>query len=201
MPEIVVATRNAHKLAEIGEILAPVLPGVQLLPDTAPAPAETGTSFIENALIKARTAASHTGKLALADDSGISVEVMGSSPGIFSARWAGPDRSDRDNLELLLWQMRDVPENARAASFVCAAVAVLPLPGGGFAERTALAHWHGTLLAAPQGEQGFGYDPIFQPAGHTCSAAELTAVEKNALSHRFRAFSELAPQLPELLAS
>lgn len=124
--KLVLASKNQHKLAELRSILVAVMPAVELVSYDGPEPAETGVSFEENALIKARAAAQATGVAAIADDSGISVAAMGGSPGIFSARWAGPQRSDRDNLELLLWQMSDIANEHRAAAFECAAAFVTP---------------------------------------------------------------------------
>jgi XTP/dITP diphosphohydrolase len=195
MSQVVLATHNAHKVDELRRILAPQLPGVDVVAYDGPEPVEDGASFAENALIKARSAAAHTGLPAIADDSGISVEVLGGAPGIFSARWAGPARDSGDNLRLLLWQVSDMAEEHRRASFTC--VAALALPDG--TERFVTGVWPGMLLREPRGEGGFGYDPVFQPDGHAGSAAELTGDEKNRLSHRARAFDQLVPLLRELL--
>ena len=186
--QVVLASHNAHKLEELRRIIAPLAPGIELVGYDGPEPVENGLSFEENALIKARAAAAHTGLPAIADDSGIVVDVLGGSPGIFSARWGGPSRSDTGNVELLLWQLSDIADEHRAAGFVCAAA--LALPSG--AETHRLGVWPGSILRAPAGEGGFGYDPIFRPEGETRSAAELSAAEKDALSHRTRAFSALA---------
>lgn len=195
MTQVVLASHNAHKLEELRRILAPLVPGIELLGYDGPEPVESGVSFEENALLKARAASAATGLPALADDSGISVAVLGGSPGIFSARWAGPARSDAGNVELLLWQLTDVPESHRAAAFVCAAALVTP-EGREVAVR---GEWEGSILRAPAGEGGFGYDPVFRPAGDTRSAAELSPAEKDAASHRRRAFAALAPELRALL--
>ena len=195
--KLVLASKNQHKLAELRSILVAVMPAVELVSYDGPEPAETGVSFEENALIKARAAAQATGVAAIADDSGISVAAMGGSPGIFSARWAGPQRSDRDNLELLLWQMSDIANAHRAAAFECAAAFVTP-DGD---ETVTLGRWPGTLLRSPRGDGGFGYDPVFQPEGHTVSAAELDSETKNSLSHRHRAFTQLAPLIAQKLGS
>lgn len=195
MTQVVLASHNAHKLEELRRILAPLVPGIELLGYDGPEPVESGLSFEENALLKARAASVVTGLPVLADDSGISVAVLGGSPGIFSARWAGPARSDAANVELLLWQLNDVPEAHRAAAFVCAAALVVP-DGREVAVR---GEWEGSILRAPAGEGGFGYDPVFRPAGDTRSAAELTPAEKDAASHRRRAFTALAPELHALL--
>lgn len=201
MTEIVLASRNAHKLQELSQILRTQLPDVTLSGDDGPEPRETGTTFAENALLKARAAAARTGKIAIADDSGIAVDILGGSPGIFSARWAGARGSDTDNLQLLLAQLADIAQPHRQAAFVCAAAAVVPFSGESAREIVVVANWHGQLLTAPQGAGGFGYDPIFQPDGFDCSAAELAPEIKNQISHRFLAFSELAPKLRTVLAS
>ncbi|SJM57195.1 RdgB/HAM1 family non-canonical purine NTP pyrophosphatase [Gulosibacter sp. 10] len=188
---VVLASKNEHKLVELRRILEPALPGIRLEGYDGPAPAETGLSFAENALIKARAAARATGLPAIADDSGISVEALGGMPGIFSARWSGPGRSDAENVDLLLWQLGDVPDYARAARFVAAAALVVP----GRFEDAVTGEWHGTILRERRGEGGFGYDPIFLPDGSDRSAAELAPAEKDATSHRRRAFDALVPRL------
>jgi XTP/dITP diphosphohydrolase len=190
---LVLATRNAHKIAELTAILGPLLDGIELIPSDGPEPVEDGDTFAENALIKARAASAYSGLPAIADDSGIAVVALGGEPGIHSARYAGT-RDDRDNLELLLERLGD--EANRAAVFVCAAAFVAP---GGF-EHVVTAEWEGEVLAEPAGVGGFGYDPIFRPAGLGVSAAELTAEEKNALSHRSHAFRQLMPVVRERLA-
>ncbi|MFD5599858.1 RdgB/HAM1 family non-canonical purine NTP pyrophosphatase [Leucobacter sp. NPDC058333] len=197
MTTVVLASHNAHKLEELRRILGPLIPGVELIGYDGPEPVESGVTFEENAFIKARAAAAHTGLPAIADDSGIAVDVLGGSPGIFSARWGGPARDDRANLELLLWQLTDVADEHRDGGFVCAAA--LALPGDSRAgDICELGVWPGRVLREPAGEHGFGYDPIFQPEGETRSAAELTGAEKDALSHRTRAFTALAPAIRAL---
>lgn len=191
MARVVLASHNAHKLEELRRILAPLVPGIELLGYDGPEPAETGVTFEQNALLKARSAAERTGLPAIADDSGIAVEVLGGSPGIFSARWGGPARSDTANVDLLLWQLSDIADDHRAASFVCAAA--LALPGGD--EVVVRGTWPGSVLRAPAGAGGFGYDPIFRPEGERRSAAELSPAEKDAESHRRRAFTRLAPEI------
>ncbi|SDQ35716.1 RdgB/HAM1 family non-canonical purine NTP pyrophosphatase [Leucobacter chromiiresistens] len=197
MTTVVLASHNAHKLEELRRVLGPLIPGIELVGYDGPEPVENGLSFEENAFIKARAAAAHTGLPAIADDSGIAVDVLGGCPGIFSARWGGPARNDRANLELLLWQLTDVGDDHRDAGFVCAAA--LALPGesreGDICE---LGVWPGRVLRQPAGAHGFGYDPIFQPEGETRSAAELASAEKDALSHRTRAFTALAPAIRAL---
>lgn len=200
---LVLASHNAHKLAELRRILGPLIPGVELVGYDGPEPVENGLTFAENALLKARAAAAHTGLPAIADDSGIAVDVLGGCPGIFSARWGGPARNDRANVDLLLWQLTDVGDDHRAAGFVCAAALVLPGdPGASHdavedtqLEVCKLGVWPGRVLREPRGAEGFGYDPVFQPEHEERSAAELSAEEKDALSHRTRAFSALAPEI------
>lgn len=186
--QVVVATRNPHKVEELQRILAPLLPGVELLPDDGPEPVEDGDTFEANALIKARAAHERTGLPALADDSGIEADALGGAPGIHSARYAGT-RDDRDNLELLLTNLEGAPD--RTARFVCAAAWVDA--DGELVER---GTWEGTIADAPRGEGGFGYDPIFVPTeGDGRAAAEFTAEEKDAASHRRRAFEALAARV------
>ncbi|WP_445445115.1 non-canonical purine NTP pyrophosphatase [Clavibacter sp. km3a] len=192
MIPLVLATHNAHKVEELRRILGARLDGIDLVGYDGPEPVEDGTSFEENALIKARAAARHTGRAALADDSGIGVDVLGGSPGIFSARWAGPARDSRANLELLLWQLGDVLDAHRGARFTCAAALVVPTADG-LVERTALGVWEGSVLRAVEGQGGFGYDPIFRPATGGSSAAALTPDEKDRVSHRALAFDAIMP--------
>lgn len=200
--QLVLASRNAHKLGELRRILAPVLDelGAELVGDEGDSPVENGLTFEDNALIKARDAAERTGLPAIADDSGICVDVLGGAPGILSARWSGPGRGDADNVDLLLWQLADIPDAARGAKFVCAAALVVPAADGRDAvELTVRGEWPGSILRATRGEGGFGYDPIFLPEGADRAAAELSADEKNAISHRNRAFTALAEHLREQL--
>lgn len=206
-PRLVLATHNAHKLLELRQILAPVVPG--LVDDDvvgaadvgAEPPVEDGVTFAENALIKARALARATGLVALADDSGLCVDVLGGAPGVFSARWAGAHGDDRANLDLLLSQLADVPDEHRGAQFTCAAALVTP---DGH-EHVELGVLRGRLARAPRGAHGFGYDPVLvpdhQPAWATepVTCAELSAAEKNAISHRGHAFRALAPVVAEVL--
>ncbi len=198
---LVLATHNAHKLGEVRAILAAAIPELDPLdivsaPDLgAEEPVEDGVTFEANALIKARALAEHTGLPALADDSGLAVDVMGGAPGIFSARWCGHHGDDAANLRVLLGQLADVPDEHRGAEFVCAAVLVMP-DGREVVETGRL---RGHLLRAPLGEGGFGYDPILVPEGETRSCAQLTPEEKNAISHRGEAFRALAPMLAAIL--
>lgn len=184
---VVVATHNAHKVAELQRILAEDMPGVVLEAYEGPEAVEDGVTFAENALIKAREAFEETGIPSIADDSGIAVDALDGAPGIFSARYAGT-RDDRDNLELLLQHMRG--RSDRGAQFVCAAAYV-----DGERELVELGVWRGSVLEAAAGGGGFGYDPIFQPDDAPVSAAELSAEQKDALSHRRRAFRALAATL------
>lgn len=192
--KLVLATRNPHKVAELRAILLPLLPGAQIVGAEAfdvPEPVEDEVTFAGNALIKARQLAEATGLLALADDSGICVDAMGGAPGVFSARWCGRHGDDAANLDLLLAQMADVPERHRRASFVCAAA--MAAPDG--REEVAEGIMRGSLLFAPRGENGFGYDPIFRPEGLSVSSAELTPERKEAISHRGKAFRALAARI------
>lgn len=197
MTHVVLASHNQHKLEELRRILAPLVPDIELISYDGPEPVETGVSFEENALIKARAAAAHTGLPAIADDSGIAVDVMNGSPGIFSARWSGEQRSDTENVALLLWQLKDIADEHRSAQFVCAAAFAMPPedPGRLGEEIVVVGEWPGAILHEVRGQGGFGYDPIFQPEGETRSAAELDAHEKDALSHRRRAFTALAHEM------
>lgn len=192
--KLVLATRNPHKVAELRAILLPLLPGAEIVGAEAfdvPEPVEDEVTFAGNALIKARQLAEATGLLALADDSGVCVDAMGGAPGVFSARWCGRHGDDAANLELLLAQMADVPERHRGASFVCAAA--MAAPDG--REEVAEGIMRGSLLFAPRGENGFGYDPIFRPEGLSVSSAELTPERKEAISHRGKAFRALAASI------
>ncbi|MEY9939414.1 RdgB/HAM1 family non-canonical purine NTP pyrophosphatase [Streptacidiphilus sp. MAP5-3] len=196
---LVLATRNAHKVGELHAILGAAgldvdLVGADAYPEV-PDVRETGVTFAENALLKAHALARATGLPAVADDSGLCVDVLGGAPGIFSARWAGKHGDDTANLELLLAQLSDIDTPHRAAHFACAAA--LALPGG--EERVVIGRLRGTLRFAPVGEFGFGYDPILQPDGYTVTCAELTPDQKNAISHRGEAFRALVPVVRELL--
>jgi XTP/dITP diphosphohydrolase len=187
-PRVVLATRNAHKVAELSRILdaagvADSLLGLDAFPGAPDVP-ETGLTFADNALLKARAIAAYTGLPAVADDSGLCVDALHGMPGVFSARWAGKHGDDLANLDLLLGQLADV--SARGAQFVCVAALVLP----GDADRrewTATGVLAGSLTRAPRGTNGFGYDPIFVPAGYDRTVAELGDGWKRANSHRARA--------------
>ncbi|GAA1971854.1 RdgB/HAM1 family non-canonical purine NTP pyrophosphatase [Isoptericola halotolerans] len=209
---LVVATHNRKKLVELLAILR-ARPGLDSLPDDAvvsagdlgaPEPVEDGVTFGENALIKARALARATGLPAVADDSGLSVDVLGGAPGIFSARWAGRHGDDVANLGLLLAQLGDVRDEHRGAAFVCAAALVTP----DGREEVCLGEMPGVLVREPRGTHGFGYDPILVPTEQpttpdgrpgTRTSAELSPDEKNAISHRGKALRALAPEIAAAL--
>jgi XTP/dITP diphosphohydrolase len=232
-PLLVLATHNKGKLRELRELLRGQVPGLDV--DTqvvdasaagAPDVAETGVTFAENSILKARAVADATGLLAIADDSGLAVDVLGGAPGIFSARWSGRHGDDAANLELLLAQLSDVPDGHRGAAFVCAAALAVPATsaagssgtgssgtdswgggvtgagdtGAGGTQVVEHGQLEGTLLREPRGDGGFGYDPILQPIGYDRSCAELSPEEKNAISHRGKAFRALLPAIVEALA-
>jgi XTP/dITP diphosphohydrolase len=199
-PRLVLATRNAHKIAELSRILAAAgaevtLVGLESFPD-APEVAETGLTFADNTLLKAHAIAAYSGLPAVADDSGLCVDALHGMPGVFSARWSGKHGDDRANLDLVLGQLADV--SARGAQFVCVAALALPAAaaengGGSRREWTMTGVLAGSLIRAPRGSNGFGYDPIFVPDGASRTTAEMTSGEKDAISHRGRAFRALAP--------
>ncbi|MEV5377906.1 MULTISPECIES: RdgB/HAM1 family non-canonical purine NTP pyrophosphatase [Streptomyces] len=199
MKRLILATRNANKVTELRAILEAAGLGVELVGADAypevPDVKETGVTFAENALLKAHALARATGLPAVADDSGLCVDVLGGAPGIFSARWAGAHGNDKANLDLLLAQLGDIADEHRGAHFACAAA--LALPDG--TERVVEGRLEGTLRHEPAGGGGFGYDPVLQPLGETRTCAELTADEKNAISHRGKAFRALVPVVRELL--
>jgi XTP/dITP diphosphohydrolase len=203
MSPLLLATRNGKKLAELRRILAGELGGAGVeivgLDDVPPYPEapETGATFAENALLKAREAAWNTGLPAVADDSGLAVDALNGMPGVLSARWAGRARDDAANLRLVLEQVADVPDDRRGAAFVCAAALVTP----DGAEQLVEGRVDGTLTREPRGTGGFGYDPIFQPLGETRTTAEMSPSEKDAISHRGRAFRALAPHIVAALSS
>ncbi|MFI7276779.1 RdgB/HAM1 family non-canonical purine NTP pyrophosphatase [Streptomyces sp. MS19] len=199
MQRLVLATRNTHKITELRAILTEAgvtveLIGADAVPG-APDVRETGVTFAENALLKAHALARASGLPAVADDSGLCVDVLGGAPGIFSARWAGRHGDDTANLDLLLAQLADVPAGHRGAYFACAAA--LALPDG--TERVTEGRLPGVLRFAPAGANGFGYDPILEVEGDTRTCAELSPDEKNAISHRGRAFRALAPEVAAVL--
>lgn len=189
--EIVFATGNKHKAQEAQAILGAANSSITVLTYEGPEPVESGTSFLENALIKARAAHQRTGNPSFADDSGIAVEVMCGAPGIFSAIWSGT-RDDATNRNLLLKQLEDIAPENRAAAFVCT-VALVSDEG----ETSFTGIWSGSIATAVAGEGGFGYDPIFIPAGLNVTAAELDPEVKNAYSHRSMALAQMASYLAE----
>lgn len=203
MKKLLLATRNRKKLLELQRILDGVLGGhrIALLGlddvDAHPEVPETGLTFAENALLKAREACRRTGLPTVADDSGLAVDALNGMPGVFSARWTGRHGDDRANLNLLLAQLADVPDDQRRASFVCAVALVLP----DGREHLVEGRQSGRLLRGPRGEGGFGYDPVFLGDGQERTNAELTPQEKDAISHRGKALRELAKVATRVLAA
>jgi XTP/dITP diphosphohydrolase len=196
---LVLATANAHKLTELTRILAAdhvdvELTGLAEFPG-APDVQETGATFAENALLKARAIAAFTGLPAVADDSGLCVDALNGMPGVLSARWSGRHGDDAANLRLLLAQIADVPDVRRGAHFTCAGALVLP----GGREEVAEGVMLGTLVREPRGRNGFGYDPIFVADGYSVTNGELDPDAKDAISHRGKALRALAPMIASLL--
>jgi XTP/dITP diphosphohydrolase len=201
---VVLATRNAAKLRELARILGAEdsasrdggeqirLAGLDEFPGAPDVP-ETGATFEENALLKARAIADYTGLPAVADDSGLCVDALNGMPGVLSARWAGGHGDDKANLELVLAQVADVPGARLGARFVCAAALVTDS-----GEWVVTGQVEGRLVRAPRGSGGFGYDPIFLPDGFDQTTAEMTAEAKDAISHRGRAFRALTPFISRL---
>jgi XTP/dITP diphosphohydrolase len=196
---LLLATRNAGKLAELQRLLTAAVHGVEVvgLRDVAgyPEAPETGATFAENALLKAREAVRYTGLPAVADDSGIAVDALNGMPGVLSARWSGRHGDDPANTALLLGQLADVPDERRGAAFVCAAALVTPDGSEHVIER----QWRGQVVHEPRGSNGFGYDPVFLPDGLELTAAELEPAEKDARSHRGQAFAALVPVVAQEL--
>lgn len=199
-PRAVFASHNAHKRDEVWAILAPLLPSwgsgdlVSARDFDVEPPIEDGVTFAQNALVKARAVCVATGLPAIADDSGIAVDVMGGAPGIFSALWSGRHGADAENLALLLAQLVDIAEEHRGAAFVCAAALVTP----DSRELVREGRMEGRIAREAAGGGGFGYDPIFIPAGYDVTAAQLSPAQKNAISHRGQAFTALARGLENL---
>ncbi|MGH2717733.1 MAG: RdgB/HAM1 family non-canonical purine NTP pyrophosphatase [Actinomycetota bacterium] len=190
---VVIATTNAGKITEVRQILGS-LPLVLLTADDVggwPPIEETGSTYRDNALLKGRAVAELTGLAVLADDSGIEIDALGGAPGVYSARFAGPDATDADNNSLLIARLAGVPEQSRTARYRCVAVVVEPGCGEVASEGTC----EGRIGFEPRGSGGFGYDPWFIPAGETRTMAELSPEEKDVISHRGRAFRNLAKQL------
>lgn len=197
--QLVLATGNQQKLAELARILqagrvAVELVGLSDFPG-APQVAETGSTFAENALLKARAIAEFTGLASVADDSGLCADALNGMPGVLSARWSGLHGDDAANLRLLLAQLSDVPDGRRGAHFTCAAALVLP----GGREHLSEAEMHGRLIRAARGSNGFGYDPIFVPDSAELTTAEISSAAKDKISHRGKALRGLAPVIAALL--
>ncbi len=194
MQQIVLATGNPGKVREINQLL--IGHDLEVIPQSAfkvPEAEETGLTFVENAIIKARNAAAQAGLPAIADDSGLEVDALQGAPGIYSARYAGPEASDRDNLEKLLVELGDLPDAQRSARFQCIMVYLRHAhdPSPLICQGT----WEGRVLFAPRGENGFGYDPVFYVPDQDCSSAELAPALKNRLSHRGQALRKLIAAL------
>lgn len=200
MTQVFLASRNAKKLTEMRRILGAVVPHLEVLglDDVAPydEPAETEPSFEGNALLKARTGAAATGRPSLADDSGICIDALNGMPGVLSARWAGPAKEDAANNVLVLEQLADVPSERRGAEFRC--VVALCLPTGG--EHIESGVLRGRIVTEMRGGNGFGYDVIFSPDGDPRTTAEMSAAEKDAISHRAIALRSIAPVVAAELA-
>lgn len=200
--KLLLATRNQGKIVEFRRILDALAPGqIELVgldqfPDLHDVD-ETGSTFEENALLKAREMSEATGLPAIADDSGLCVDALNGDPGIFSARWAGGHGDDKANIEKVLGQLKDVPDEKRTAYFIC--VAALYLPNG--QTQCEEGRFYGTILRSPVGVNGFGYDPIFQPEGLEISSAQMSAEEKDAMSHRGKSLRAIAPFVMKALNS
>jgi len=197
--KILLASRNAKKLAEMRRIVEPAVPQLQVvgLDDVAPyvEVPESGATFADNALIKAREGFAHTGLPTVADDSGLSVDALNDMPGVLSARWSGRHGDDLANLELVLGQLADTPDDRLGAAFVCA-VALVSASG----EVVVHGRMPGRLIRAPRGANGFGYDPIFVPEGYELTSAELPSQQKDAISHRGQALRAIVPHVAALFA-
>ena len=195
--QLVLATRNAKKLAELDRLLAGAGLDVEILGSDAfsdlPEIEETGSTFAENSLIKARAVSTHTGLIAIADDSGLCVDALNGQPGIYSARWAGQGATDESNVDLVLEQIREVEPARRTAHFACAAALVLPSGE----EYVVHGQVNGVLLTQRRGVGGFGYDPIFLPDGCDITTAEMTSEQKDAISHRGQAMRALVLVIQE----
>jgi XTP/dITP diphosphohydrolase len=195
---LLLASRNAKKLAELRRILAPAVPALEVL-GLGDVPAyqelpESGATFADNALIKAREGFARTGLPTVADDSGLTVDALNGMPGVLSARWSGRHGDDQANLRLVLGQLADTPDERLSAAFVCAVALVGPR-----GEVVVDGRMPGRLIREPRGEHGFGYDPIFVPDGHDLTSAELAAAEKDRISHRGHALRALVPHVAALV--
>jgi XTP/dITP diphosphohydrolase len=194
--QVVLATGNQGKVKELGAMLSQLDIKVSAQSEfSVTEVAETGTTFVENAIIKARHAAKQTGLPAIADDSGLAVNALGGAPGVYSARYAGANASDQDNIQKLLAELADVAPDQRQARFLCVLVFMRhendPTP------IICQGEWHGSIASTQAGEQGFGYDPVFWVTDKNCSAAELSREQKNALSHRGQALNKLLTKLSQ----
>lgn len=200
MNRVVLASRNAKKINELRRILAVAVPQIEVVGldevPTYPETVEDGATFADNALLKARDAAQVSGLPAIADDSGLTVDALNGMPGVLSARWAGRAKDDEANLRLVLEQVADVPDTRLGAAFVCAAALVL----SDGSTHTVEGRMEGTLVREPRGVNGFGYDPIFLPSGSVLTSAEMSPADKDAISHRGKAFRGLAQVLAGTLA-
>jgi XTP/dITP diphosphohydrolase len=198
---LLLATRNQGKLAELRRLLESAVPGVEVIGlgdvEEYPEAPETGATFADNALLKAREAARYTGLPAVADDSGLTVDALNGMPGVLSARWSGRHGDDDANTALLLGQLADVPDERRGAAFVCAAALVTP----DGTERVLEREWRGRVVGEKRGSNGFGYDPVFVPEGLDVTSAELEPADKDARSHRGQAFTALVPVIAEVLGA
>jgi XTP/dITP diphosphohydrolase len=199
--KLVLATRNQGKITEFRRILEAIAPGhidligVDQFPELIDVE-ETGSTFEENSLLKARYTSQATGLPAIADDSGLCVDALNGAPGIYSARYAGTHGDDRSNLEKVLEQLKEIPSEKRTAHFMC--VASLVLPDG--REKVAEGRFDGQIVITPIGDQGFGYDPIFQPLGMSITSAQMSADQKDELSHRGKSLRALAPHVIQMVA-
>jgi XTP/dITP diphosphohydrolase len=191
--KLVLASHNQGKLQELAAILEPAVAGLELVSYDGPEPTEDGVTYLENALIKARAAHAHTGLPAIADDSGLAVEILGGSPGIFTAIWAG-GRDNVANRRLLLAQLKDIHDEHRAAAFICT-IAMVNDEG----EQSFTGIWQGSIAHEERGEFGHGYDPVFIPEGFTVTAAEMPLEVKNSMSHRGLAVQQLISALTSSL--
>ena len=204
MKQVFLASRNAKKLVELQRILAAYVPDVEVLglDDVAAydEPAETEPTFDGNALIKARAGVLATGLPSLADDSGLCVDALNGMPGVLSARWSGRAKDDAANNALLLAQLADVPDERRSAQFRCAVAFAYPVGSAGVAEHVVHGVMPGRIIRETRGDGGFGYDVLFVADGHELTSAELSAEDKDAISHRGQAIAAIAPVVADVLA-
>ena len=203
-PRVFLASRNAKKLEEMRRILAEHVPDVEVLGlddvTTYDEPVEDRPTFEGNALLKAHAAVLATGLPSLADDSGLCVDALNGMPGVLSARWSGPPKSDARNNELLLAQLEDVPDERRTAHFTCAVAFAYPVGAAGVAEHVEHGEMAGRVIREVRGSGGFGYDVLFCAEGHDVTTAELPREEKDAISHRGKALAAIAPVVADVLS-